>query len=494
MSLTSKTTKGVFWSGSSQVLKQIFQLIITAILARLLSPSDFGTLGMATVFISFITIFNEMGISAAIVQKKDMKHEHLSSIFFINIGMGLLLTALTIFVSPLIASFYQKDALKKIVIFLSFNFLFGSFAIIQQALLLKSFEFKKLMLADVVSLILSGFIGIFLAYSGFGVWSLVIQSLANTLFRVISLWIVSSFRPKFLFDWNGVKNYFLFSFNVLGSNIINYFARNLDYLLIGKFLGPAQLGYYTLAYKLMLYPLKNITSVIAGVFFPAFSAIQDNKPKIKEAYLKGIQYIALLTFPLMLGLFAIAPEFIMVVYGKKWGPAIFVIRVLCFTGMCQSIGTTVGTIFLSCGRPDLQFKWSIFAVPLICIAIAIGLKWGINGVAVSYTAAELCLWLLSHVIANKLINLKMKDFLMSLIPITLISFSMLIIVSGFHYYFRSVLYFGKIDLMAGSIIIGIFCYFTLLKLFRIKLVDEIIKLIADQLTSGRIAKKDGVIS
>jgi len=493
MSLTSKTAKGIFWSGTSQVLKQIFQFIITAILARLLSPSDFGIIGMATVFTAFITLFNEMGISAAIIQKKDVKQEDLSSIFFINLLIGLFLTILTISISSIIALFYQKEILKLIMILLSFNFFLGAFAIVQQALLQKNLEFKKLMIVDVISLILSGSIGVFLAYNGFGVWSLVFQSLVYTLFRSILLWLVSNFRPMFTFNWQGVREYFIFSLNVLGFNIINYFARNLDYLLIGRFLGAAPLGYYTLAYKLMLYPLRNISYVIGRVLFPAFSAIQDNKPKIREAYLKGIQYIALISFPMMLGLFIIAPDFILVIYGSKWEPAIFIIQVLCFTGMFQSVGTTVGTIYLATGRADIQLKWAIFAVPLICLAIIIGLNWGINGVAVSYTSISLLLWLLSHAVANRLIDLKMKDFLASLFPIALVSFIMLAIISGFSYFQKPVLNLSHLNLMLSSIILGITIYILLFKILRIRIIAELFKILMNQLRNEKLRRKEEVI-
>ncbi len=479
MSLTSKTIEAFFWSGTTQLLRQVFQFIITAILARLLSPTDFGIIGMALVFTSFITLFNEMGIVAGVVKEKNINQEELSSIFFINLGLGIFFTILTISLSSVIAHFYQKEIIKPIIILLSFNFFMGSFINVQQALFQKKLEFKKLTITVVFSLILSGSIGIFLAYKGFGVWSLVFQNLSLTLFRAIFLWLASSFSPKLVFSWQRVENFFVFSLQVLGYNIINFFSRNLDYLLIGKFLGAAPLGYYTLAYRLMLSPLRNVSNTIGVVLSPAFCEIQDNKPKIREAYLKSIQCISLVTFPMMLGLFAIAPEFVSVIYGSKWKPAIFVIRVLCFTGILQSIGDNIPSIFLSTSRADIQLKWSIVSVSLTCLAIIIGLNWGINGVAIAYTSIQFLLWLPSNIIANRLIDLKTRDFIASFFPISLISFIMLAIIIEFHHIQKSVLNLNSLYLMISSIVLGICCYLSLLLLFRIKIVNELIKMLKD---------------
>ena len=490
MSLKSKTTEGVFWSGIFQVVKYILQFVITVILVRYISPSDFGIIGMVTVFTELITVFNEMGLTAAIIQKKDINHKALSSMFFLNLGVGLFLTLVTISLSSLIAQFYKTEILRVVTIFISFNFILGALAIVQHALFQKELEFKKLAIIDTVSLILGGSIGILLAYNGYGVWSLVFKAQAFLFFRVIFLWSISKFKPSFIFSWKEIKSYLSFSFEVLGFNIINYLRGNIDYLLVGKFLGATSLGYYTLGFKLMLYPIKSISSVIIQVLFPAFSIIQDNKSKIRKAYLKVVQSMTFIIYPIMLGLFAVAPEFVLTAYGKQWGPSIFIIRVLCLAGMCCATNASVVTIYLSTGRPDIRLKWIMVTTPLTGIAIIIGLNWGINGVAVAYSSAELLFWLFSHAIANRLIDLKMKDFLSSLVPTFLISSVMMTVILGFRYIQGSILILSDFRLLIISIILGIFSYLFLMKFFRGKMFDELIGMLTEQLNFKILKKKE----
>lgn len=401
MSLKEKTIKGLYWSGASQAGKQISQFIIVAILARLLSPNDFGLLAMATVFINFGMIFSEMGISSALIQKQDTHDRHYYSAFWLNVVVGIALTLIFATISPLIAWFYKKPELQLILAVISINYFISSFVVIQQTILTKEMDFKSLAIRDIIAVVLSGGIGIYMAFHGFGVWSLVFQSITFTLFNAILLWALSPWRPKYQFAKSDIKDIFGFSANLTGFNVVNYFARNVDQLLIGKFLGAQALGYYSLAYRLMLYPLQNISWVIGKVMFPAFSKIHDNLEKVRGNYLKTVKIIALIAFPIMLGLFAVAPEFIKVIFGIKWAEAITTIRILCVCGLFQSIGTTVGVIYLSLGRVDMLFKLQFWGTALVVVFILIGLKWGINGVALFYTLQSV-LWIIInlHIISK----------------------------------------------------------------------------------------------
>jgi len=384
-SLREKTITGLTWSGFSQGIKQVSQFIITALLARLLSPDDFGLLGMATVFTGFVSIFSEMGVSGALVQNQNADDRHYSSAFWLNIVVGIFLTLGFISLAPLVAGFYQKEQLQPILAALSLNFFLSAFTIIQQAILSKQMDFKSLAICEVTGVIVGGLVGIGFAFSGAGVWSLVYQSLTFNLVNSILLWFFSSWRPKFTFSMAAIKDIFSFSANITAFQIVNYFARNVDYLLIGKFLGTHWLGLYTLAFKLMMVPLQNISWVLAKVMFPALSKIQDDLPKVGEVYIKMLQLISVVTFPLMLILFIVAPQFIHVVYGEQWYPVIDLIRIFCFCGMMQSVATTVGTIFQALGRADVQFKMGLLGAAISTLAVIIGLNWGIYGVAVAYT-------------------------------------------------------------------------------------------------------------
>lgn len=419
MSLKRKTISGLFWSFLAQGGKQVSQIIVTTILARLLSPDDFGTLAMVTVFINFAMIFSEMGVSSALIQKQDTHDRHYDSAFWLNIFVGIGLTLIFMAASPLIAWFYKKPELSPILLVVAFNFLFSSFTIIQQAILTKEMNFRSLAIRDIIAVILSGIIGIILAHHGFGVWSLVYQFLAFTIINAFLLWILSPWRPRLRFALSDIKDIFHFSAHLTGFNILNYFSRNIDQLLIGKFLGAQALGYYSLAYKIMLYPLQNISAIIGKVMFPALSKIQGNLFKVREIYTQMIKKIALITFPFMAVVFATAPEFTRVIWGERWEPMIPLIRMLSVCGMAQSIHTTCGGLLLSQGKSKLQLYLGLWSALLNTAAISIGLRWGIYGVAACYLIIQI-LWIsYAQQICNKTIELELNNFIRSLWPILL---------------------------------------------------------------------------
>ncbi len=426
MRLRELTLTGLKWAFGARLFKQISQFIITIILARLLSPSDFGIVGMVTVFTGFATIFSDMGVNLALVQKKHVKEEHLSSAFWVTVASGVLISIVFVFLSPAIASFYNNQSLKPVIQVFSLNFIFASFSVVQQSVLQKSMSFKKIALSESVAVFISGVIAIIMAFYGYGYWSLVFQTILFTILNVVILFLLSPWSPKFIFSWNSFKEIIYFSANVTGFNVINYFSRNSDYLLIGKFLGPVSLGYYTLAYKLMMIPLQNISSIFGKVVFPAFSKMQEDLPRLRVAYLKVIKAISLVTFPLMLFIFGISKEFIIVIYGVKWERVIPIITILSICGLFQSISTTAGNIFFSQGACAKQLKLSIIGTIFVLLAIFIGIRWDIYGVALFYTLEQIIWSLIVQYLANSLIKLEMKVFFKELYNSVVIS---LIIVS-----------------------------------------------------------------
>lgn len=459
MNLKQKTISGLFWSFFSQGGRQVSQLIVTAVLARLLLPNDFGTLAMVTVFSNFASIFGEMGIGSALVQKQNTHDRHYYSAFWLNIFVGVILTLIFMAASPLIAWFYKKPELIPILQVVALNFVLSSFTIIQQTVLTKEMDFKSLAIRDILAVIFSGGVGVFLAYRGFGVWSLVYQMLGFTIINAILLWVLSSWRPRLQFALSDIKDILHFSANLTGFNILNYFARNMDQLLIGKFLGSQALGYYSLAYKIMLYPLQNISWVIVKVMFPAFSKVQHDLEKVRSSYIKMVRAIAVVTFPLMVGLFVLAPEVVGAFLGAKWYPIVGIIRVFCICGLVQSIQTTAGSLILSQGRADLQFKLGALNSFFAVLAITIGLRWGILGVAVCYTLEQLLWACYVQPLVNSLIELKLRDFLVPLLKILCITMAMGSVV----YSSKAFLYFqnGSGNL-AFQILIGLIFYLVVI--------------------------------
>lgn len=474
MTIEQKTIGGVKWSGISQFMRMGTQAITSVILARLLLPEDFGLLGMALVFTGLVAIFNDMGIGSALVHKQDLNQKNLSSIFWFNLLIGALAMLIIILAAPLIASFYGLNSLTSIISVMSISFLFTSLSMVQNSLLLKELRFKKLTILELISTISASLIGISLAFLGYGVWSLVWQNVSMTFIYAALVWITEHWTPQLNFNWKDIKTIIGFSANLSGFSFLNYFSRNADYLLIGKFLGATALGYYTLAYTMMLFPLSNISSVLSKVMFPALSQIQHDNSKFKLFYLKSTKYIAFVSFPMMLGLFAIADEFVLVVFGTKWVPVICLIKVLSIVGLMQSIGTTIGSIYLAKGRTDWMFRWGIFSSIVTVGAIAIGLRWGINGVAVCYAISVLLIIYPSFAIPFRLIDLRFTDFVLNLkkeIATSLIMFVIVMVIVTIQRYYL----ISSGIILVSVILIGVMSYIVAVIIFNKSTYKELKK-------------------
>jgi len=458
-SLQKSAISGVKWSSISQFGRQGMQLVTTVILARLLSPSDFGLIAMVMVVIGFVALFNDMGTAAAIIQKKNLSEKILSSVFWVNVAFGVLAMAVLFVLSPLAASFYHEQRVTPFLRVLSLTFFISGLGILQQAILERNLAFNKLAKLEIIATLFGSIVGISAAMHGYGAWSLVYQTLAIVTMTTVLLWAYSAWRPRFIFHWLEVKLVSSYSLNLTGFNVFNYFARNADYLLIGRFLGAQNLGYYTLAYNIMLYPLQNISSVIGRVMFPVFSRIQNDAAIFRSAYLKVASAIALITFPMMIGLWVVAEPFVLTVFGLTWSPVILLLMILAPVGLAQSIGTTVGTIYQAKGRTDWMLRWGVVAGLLVILSFVIGLQWGIVGVATAYAVVSVILIYPGFAIPFKLINMPVRDLLSVLARPFFCSLTMFFPLLGLKY----VLPISLSDAMALAILVtsGIIIYLIL---------------------------------
>jgi len=475
-SLSHRAVRGVIWTGSSQLIRQIFSWLVTVVLARLLVPEDFGIVGMTAIFTGFIGQINELGLSAAIIQKKDLTDSHLHTSFWTSLAAGVMLCGVSIGLSPLAADFFNKPLVQPVMAVSSAGFIIGSFGIVHRAILKKKLEFKKIAAAEIGGTVAYGLVAISLAFAGKGVWSLVGGGLSKSFVSVLVLYKSYNWYPRAHFNYSRFKDLFRFGRNVMGANLVQYSASNIDYLIVGKLLSASALGYYTFAYNLATFPLRKISSAVTKVTFPAFSEVQDDNVRLRRAYLKSITYISLITFPLLACLFAVAPEFVKVIYGEKWGPAILPLQILCIAGALYSVGTTVGSIYLSKGRADLEFKLSWFRLVALGAMAAAGARFGIVGVASAVTIYCIVSLLIFQTVANSLIFLRMRDYILALLPATLGSTAVVAVVTGYRQ-LQGILGFGDVTLLITSIPVGVVTYFGVLKLANVKAFSEIITLV-----------------
>lgn len=426
--LRNRTISGVRWSVIAKIIQQFLSFFTVAILAHLLSPAAFGLIGMVLVVTNFVEIFKDLGTSTAIIQREEISQELILSIFWTNLFFGILFTLIMVIIAPIIAIFFHEPGITLIMRVMSFSFIFSVLSVVPQALLIREMSFRRLAFIENVSYLIGAGIGVGMALSGWGVWSLVIQSLSRVFSMAIFLWLLNPIIPHLRLSLNSLKPIASYSLNLSGFNLLNYFIRNADNMLIGRYLGSTSLGFYSLAYKWMLLPVYYISGVVGNVFFSAFSKIQNDNIKFSRVYLHLCASIGLVTFPLLLGMVALAKPLVFVALGPKWDLVVPLLMILSSIGLFQTIGTTVGSIYLAKGRTDLMLKWGLMASVSYLISFGIGLRWGVLGVALCYSLCNLILFYPSLAIPFHLIGLRFSEFGRVMIPIFVMGLLMLVLI------------------------------------------------------------------
>lgn len=427
MSLKKRAFSGVVWTSTSTVLTTIIQFVQLAVLARLLKPSDFGLMGMVMVVIGFAQAFADMGVSNAIIYRQHTNSSQLSSLYWLNILTGVMVFGILVASSPLIVKFYGEPRLSGLILWAALIFLITPIGQQFQILLQKELQFDRLAKVEVVGATLGMMVSLIAAWKGQGVFALIWGQLVNTSCQATLLaslgW--ATWRPSLEFKLNDLKDYLNFGLYQMGERSINYFSWNMDKLLIGKLLGSESLGFYNLAYQLMIRPISLMNPIITRVAFPVFSSIQNDDVKLKSGYLKVIKATSFLNLPIYIGMFAIAKPLIIFLLGSEWVPTIGVFKILVWLGIFYSLGNPIGSLMLAKGRADLGFWFNSFAILVYAIAIYMGSHWGIQGVALALlSSSAVILFPADFWLRWYLIKIKPLEYIKSFLPFLAISITM----------------------------------------------------------------------
>ena len=397
---------------ASQFLRQVIHLGFTMVMARILLPSDYGLVAMVTAVTGFMSVFKDMGLSMATVQRQEISADQVSALFWVNASLGLALTLITAGLAPLLARFYKEPRLLWITLALAVGFLSSGFAVQHQALLQRQMRFATLALVDIATLLLECAVGIAAALAGWGYWALVLTSLSASLARTGGLWIACHWRPgRPVLHGSGLRAMLTFGGRLSVSNILTYLARNLDNVLIGRFWGQQQLGLYAKAYSLLLLPISMINAPIAAVAVPALSRLQNDPEAYKRLFLKAISLVAFVTMPGAAFLIGMSYDLIRVILGEKWVGASPMFLALGISAPVQAIWNAQGWLYVSMGRTDRLLKWSLVSSGLIVLSFVIGLPQGAKGVALSYSCAVLLIILPSFRYAFEPTAIRVLDLL-----------------------------------------------------------------------------------
>ncbi len=414
-----KSSKGIKWLGIAELFIRLFQFSATIILARLLMPQDFGVISIALIFTQLAYVLFDFGFSSALIQKKDITEKHYSTIFFVYITSAFVFTLIVFIGSPLAAAYFKQEILQGILNTLTLIFFFYALSAIPQIRLMKEMRFKHLGLSQIVSVFTYGVVTIFFAWQGAGVWSFVYGIIAEQFVLTILLYVITSWLPGLHFQWTALRDLAGFGGNVLGTRIVGYINSNSPNFIIGRVLGAVQLGFYSIAYQLIEFPVQRISKNILKVMFPAFSKLQDDPENYKALYKQTVYHLALLIFPVYAGMVLIAPQFIKLLYGEKWIAAIIPLQILTAAGIMRSLWSTTSLVFLSKGKPQVEFKINLTYCLFLIPAIYAGTYFGIVAVVTVIAVIMTLFLIIAEIKALKIIEISCREMIpVFIVPLT----------------------------------------------------------------------------
>lgn len=423
-SLKHKTLKGTIWSSVERFSVQGIAFVVMIIMARILTPEDYGLVGMVTIFIAVSQSLVDSGFSQALIRKQDRTETDNSTVFFFNIAVGLFLYLILFLCAPLIARFYDQPLLTPLTRLISLSVLINSFVVVQRALLTVKIDFKTQAKASLSAAIIAGAVGITMAYTGFGVWAIVWYQLVNLAVNVGLLWVFSRWRPRLLYSWASFRELFSFGSKLALSGIIDTLYNNIYLIVIGKVFKASDLGYYTRSSQFAQFPSSNLSAIMQRVTFPVLCTIQDDDDRLRSVYRRFLRLSAFVVFPLMCGLAGVSYPFIRLILGEKWLFSAELLQIICLSMMWYPVHAINLNLLQVKGRSDLFLRLEIvkkcLGVAVLCATVPLGLVamcWG------SLLSSILCLVINTHY-TGKLIQVGFLMQMRDLLPTLLYSLSM----------------------------------------------------------------------
>jgi len=408
--LGTTAARAVLWNYASFASGKVLVLITMAVLARLLTPEDFGIVGFAVVAVAYLGMLKDMGLGAAVIQRRDDIEESAQTVYLLNLASGVILTTITALSAPLVARFFDEPLVTPILRVLAFTFVLEALGAIHIVLLKRNLDFRRKLIPDVGRAAVKGGVSIVAAVAGFGVWALVWGQIAGVMTGALLAWVVVPWRPRFEFHRRLMRPLLRFGVPLVITDIQYTIWLNLDYVIIGRMLGGVALGVYTLAYRLPELLIQSIWRVMAQAMFPVFSRIQDRSDLLRRGFLATIRYSQIIIVPLCVGLVITARPAVEVLFGDQWHAAIPVLQVMAVFSLVGSIGVNVGDVYKAIGRPDILAKLGVGEIVILVPALIAGAHYGgIVGVGWAHAAVALVDTCVRLVVARHFIGVGFRD-------------------------------------------------------------------------------------
>jgi O-antigen/teichoic acid export membrane protein len=409
--IRAQVAEGVAWKIAAQIVFALSRLVVGIILARLLTRDGFGVAGMALVAAAFVSIFADLNLGSAVIQRERLTEDDRSTIFWTTLGFGCTLTVAGVLLSGRVADFFGHPEVAHLFAALSFSFALTGVASTQNALLTRELAFRSLQIRQIAATLAGAVTGVALAAAGTGAWAIIGMTLAAEATSAVVLWSASPWRPRFVYSLVSLRETGQFGIKLFGASILSYLSLNGDNLLIGRFIGAVALGTYSLAYNLMSLPMSLLAAPISQVAFPALSRLKSDRERLRSAWLRGKRISSVFIAPAFVGLIVIAPDLVPAMFGAKWEPAVAVVQILALGLVTQAVGTLNWTMLIALGEGGLYFWLTALEAVATFAGFAVGLHWGIVGVAASFAIVKWPLTVLDTYFAARKVSVSMIDAL-----------------------------------------------------------------------------------
>lgn len=459
--MMNKGKKSIFssflWRLFELIGSQGVSFIVSIILARQLTPSDYGVVAIVSVIISIVDVFVTRGFGTALIQKKNADDIDFSTVFFFNIAFTIFLYLILFFCAPSIATFYDNQELVLLIRILGIRILFSGINSVQQAYISRRMEFKKFFFATFGGTLISAALGIVMAYSGFGAWALVSQYLVNVVVDTIVLWVISGWRPIKAFSYSRLRELLRYGWKILCAALLGTLYNNIQSFIIGKRYSASDLAYYNKGKQLPQTIISSISTAMEGVMFPAMANVQVDSNEVKQIARKSISISAFVIFPLALGLFATSEDVIVVLFTQKWIAAAPLLRYACFIYMLWPIQTVGLQVIKAKGRSDIFLGMEIYKKVIGLSGVIVGMHWGVQGIVLAETVVSIISAIIDMIFAGKLISYKLSEQLMDVGNSLISACIMCAVVMLSTKIIQTSLIVGLIIRVIGGIVIYVIC-------------------------------------
>ncbi|MBW4645957.1 MAG: lipopolysaccharide biosynthesis protein [Goleter apudmare HA4340-LM2] len=469
MDLKQKTIQGVFWSVIQNWVSQAGSLLVFLVLARLLEPKDFGLIALANIFITFMHIFLDQGLSQALIQREKLEPAHIDTAFWIQLGLGILLTGLSFISAGWIANFFHEPKLVLVLQCLSIIFFIDAFKQVQIAILKRKFAFQIMATRVLAGILVGGIVGVVMGLAGFGVWSLVSQQLVFEFVGVIVLWSASDWRPRWQFSVIHAQELFNYGIHIFIYQFVKFLNQRTDSLLIGYFLGEVALGYYAIANRILQVMTQLLATTTNQVILSTFCRLQAELSHLRQAFYQATQFTSLIAFPTFIGMIVLTPELVTLLFGQKWIPAIPIIRILALAGMLNSVSSFQQSVFMAMGKPSWSLRLGILNTALNVLFCMLAVQWGLLAVAIAYVFSDYLVFPVGQWAVSKLIKTPCLTYLQQFITPAFSTLVMTIVILAVKYFCRdSVNYQGVLIIctLIGAVTYGLVLRWSAPKLFQ----------------------------